>query len=246
MTSDLHKDPAPGDAAATVPFRTVLFSMVVLWATYFLLTTLRSVVMDFDLQFELGWRRLVVTVIGVGFTIVLWLLLRLVDTRPLWLKIFAAIALAMPVALGIGQVNYFIFKDTQVAQEQAYAKKYNLNLRRDESGNLLVDVPVRRVGPAPEGQPGAATPPGGQVESVIFLAQAARHRAGAVFPAAGLGGDLFRPARRGAGAGRAAPRGAVPLRRQGRRIAIPALSGEPAFPVQHAEFAFRAGDDEQG
>jgi signal transduction histidine kinase len=168
MTSDLHKDPAPGDAAATVPFRTVLFSMVVLWATYFLLTTLRSVVMDFDLQFELGWRRLVVTVIGVGFTIVLWLLLRLVDTRPLWLKIFAAIALAMPVALGIGQVNYFIFKDTQVAQEQAYAKKYNLNLRRDESGNLLVDVPVRRVGPAPEGQPGAATPPGGQVESVII------------------------------------------------------------------------------
>ena len=170
MTNDLYQDPAPGDAAATVPFRTVLFSMVVLWATYFLLTTVRSLVMDFDLQFELGWRRLLVTVIGVGFTIVLWLLLRLVDTRPLWLKIFAAIALAMPVALGIGQVNYFIFKDTQVAQEQAYAKKYNLNLRRDESGNLLVDVPVRRVGPA-AGQTGEAPPKGGEVvgsESVII------------------------------------------------------------------------------
>jgi signal transduction histidine kinase len=170
MTSDLHKDPAPGDAAATVPFRTVLFSMVVLWATYFLLTTVRSVVMDFDLQFELGWRRLMVSVIGVSFTIVLWLLLRLVDTRPLWIKIFAAIALAMPVALGIGQVNYLIFKDTQVAQEQAYAKKYNLNLRRDESGNLLVDVPVRRVGPA-AGQAGEAPPKDGEVvgsESVII------------------------------------------------------------------------------
>lgn len=174
MTSDLHNDAAPGDPAATVSFRTVLFSMVVLWATYFILTTLRSLVMDFDLQFELGWRRLLVTVVGVGFTIVLWLLLRLVDTRPLWVKISAALALALPVALGIGQVNYFVFKDTQIAQEQAYAKKYNLNLRRDESGNLLVDVPVRRVGPVPGAgaeQPDGAVPKSGEVvgsESVII------------------------------------------------------------------------------
>ncbi|QDH33409.1 histidine kinase [Porphyrobacter sp. YT40] len=166
-TTPIH-DTAPDGSVPTVSFRTVLFSMIVLWATYFILTTVRAMVMDFDLQFELGWRRLLVTVIGVGFTIVLWLLLRLFDTRPLWIKISGAIVLAMPVALGIGQVNYLVFKDTQVAQEQAYAKKYNLNLRRDESGNLLVDVPVRRVGPVPEGQSGGAVPPGGQVESVII------------------------------------------------------------------------------
>ncbi len=168
MATTTTHDTAPDGSVPTVSFRTVLFSMIVLWATYFILTTVRAMVMDFDLQFELGWRRLLVTVIGVGFTIVLWLLLRLFDTRPLWIKISGAIMLAMPVALGIGQVNYFVFKDTQIAQEQAYAKKYNLNLRRDESGNLLVDVPVRRVGPVPEGQPGAAAPQGGQVESVII------------------------------------------------------------------------------
>jgi len=142
---------AHGEPAPTVSFRTVLFSMAVLWATYFILTTARSLVMDFGLQFELGWRRLAVTGLGLLMTIVLWLLLRLFDNRPLWLKISAAIALAFPVALAIGQINQWVFKDMEIAQEQLYAKKYNINLRRDESGNLLVDVPVRRVTPADQG-----------------------------------------------------------------------------------------------
>jgi signal transduction histidine kinase len=144
----------------SVPFRTVLLSMVVLWATYFALITFRSLVMDFGLQFELGWRRLLVTGAGLLLTLVLWLLLRLFDTRPLWSKISAAIVLAMPVALAIGQVNHLVFKDMELAQEQLYAKKYNINLRRDESGNLLVDVPVRRVSPAGqgEGEPEAPAP----------------------------------------------------------------------------------------
>ena len=94
-TSDAALDPP----APTVSFRTVLFSMVVLWATYFALTTVRALVMDFGLQFELGWRRLLVTGVGVLLTLVLWLLLRLFDNRPLWLKISGAIVLAMPVAL---------------------------------------------------------------------------------------------------------------------------------------------------
>jgi signal transduction histidine kinase len=143
MAIKMHRGAVPGEPAATVSFRTVLFSMVVLWATYFVLTTIRSLVMDFGLQFELGWRRLVVTGIGVLFTLVLWLLLRLVDNRALWMKISAAIALALPLALAIGHVNYLVFKDMTPAMEQAYAQKNNLNLRRDESGNLLVEVPVQ-------------------------------------------------------------------------------------------------------
>lgn len=155
MTVTRFSDAARAGPAVTVSFRTVLVSMLVLWATYFALTTARSFIMDFGLQFELGWRRLAVTAVGVALTIVLWLLLRLFDGRPLWLKISAAIALAMPVALAIGQVNQWVFEDMEVAQEQLYAKKYNINLRRDESGNLLVDVPVRRVSPA---GPDAASP----------------------------------------------------------------------------------------
>ena len=163
MTMTAPNQAVPGEPATTVSFRTVLFSMVVLWATYFILTTVRSVVLDFGPQYELGWRRLLVTGVGVAMTIVLWLLLRLFDNRPLWLKISAAIAFALPVALAIGQVNYLVFKDMSAAMEQAYAQKYNINLRRDESGNLLVDVPVRRVDPAD----GAATPMPGEREDVV-------------------------------------------------------------------------------
>ncbi|NCP14296.1 MAG: sensor histidine kinase [Sphingomonadales bacterium] len=137
--------------AGTVSFRTVLFSMVVLWATYFVLTTLRSsLVLDFDIQFALGWRRLMVMVAGILLTLVLWFLLRLFDNSPLWLKISAAIALALPVALAIGQVNYWVFRDMSPALDQAYAQKMNLNLRRDESGNLLVEVPARRNDATPQ------------------------------------------------------------------------------------------------
>jgi signal transduction histidine kinase len=150
MTTNL-----PSDTTPTVSLRTVLFSMVVLWATYFALTTFRSsLVLDLSLQLELGWRRVVITAIGIGMTIVLWLMLRLFDARPLWIKISAAIVLAIPIALAIGQVNQWMFKDMELAQEQLYAKKYNINLRRDESGNLLVDVPVRRVSPAGRPQGG--------------------------------------------------------------------------------------------
>lgn len=166
MAMNLTRDPAPAGPEATVPFRTVLFSMAVLWATYFALITFRSLVMDFGLQFELGWRRLLVTGAGVALTLVLWLLLRLFDNRALWIKISAAIVLAMPVALAIGQVNALVFKDMELAQEQLYAKKYNINLRRDESGNLLVDVPVRRVSPAGQ-ETGGEAPPANGKEQVV-------------------------------------------------------------------------------
>ena len=149
----LSSKAVPAGNTATVPLRTVMFSMIVLWATYFVLVTIRSLVIDFGFQFELGWRRLVVTAVGVGLTVVLWLLLRLFDTRPLWVKISAAIVLAMPVALAIGQVNQVVFQDMEAVGYQAYSEKYNLNLRRDQSGNLLVDVPVRPAGPIAPGDP---------------------------------------------------------------------------------------------
>lgn len=145
----------------SVPFRTVLVSMVALWATYFLLTSLRSLVMDFGLQFEMAWRRGLLSAIGVGLTIVLWLLLRLFDRHTLAVKIAAATVLSLPVAMVIGQVNQWIFEDIQLKQERLYAQKYNLNLRRDEAGNLLVDVPVRRVSPA-NGPDDAGDQAGGQ------------------------------------------------------------------------------------
>ncbi|MDJ0978498.1 MAG: histidine kinase [Erythrobacter sp.] len=168
-------------AAASVPFRTVLFSMVVLWAAYFLIVTVRSYVAGFDMQIELAWRRGLVTLSGLALTIVLWSLLRLFDTRPLWVKISAALVLALPVALAIGQINQLVFEEMQLKWEKRFEKMNNIGLRRDEAGNLLVDVPVRPGAAAAEGpssdastaQPGTTqsgtTQPGtAETESILI------------------------------------------------------------------------------
>ncbi|MEO0871936.1 MAG: histidine kinase [Pseudomonadota bacterium] len=148
------------DAAVSVPFRTVLFSMVVLWATYFLIVTVRGYVAGFEDQLALAWRRALVTLSGIGLTLVLWFLLRLFDSRALWVKISAAIVLALPVALALGQISQVAFEEMRIKQVQRYEEKFNL--RRDEAGNLLVDVPVNRKD--------ETTPPGaaGTTESILI------------------------------------------------------------------------------
>ncbi len=169
--SEPETTPAP--TGVSVPFRTVLLSMAALWATYFLLTTLRGLVMDIGLQYEMAWRRALVSAIGIGLTVVLWLFLRLFDRQSLGIKITAATVLAMPVALAIGQVNYVVFRDMEAAGYQAYAKKYNLNLRRDEAGNLLVDVPVQQGGAKPaQPLPGATRIPGQPGSQSVIIAPA--------------------------------------------------------------------------
>ena len=125
----------------SVPFRTVLLSMVVVWATYFVLITIRGYVAGFELQLELAWRRGVVVVFGLGMTIVLWLLLRLFDARSLWVKTAAALTFALPVALAIGHVNNLMFEELNELRFQKSLEENNI--RRDEAGNFLVDVPVK-------------------------------------------------------------------------------------------------------
>ncbi|MGB3712775.1 MAG: histidine kinase [Erythrobacter sp.] len=122
-----------------MPFQTVLASMVVLWATYFLLTTFRSYILDLDLQGAMAVRRFLVTLAAIGLTVVLWALLKMVDRRPLWVKIGAAIVFAMPVAIAIGQINHFAFEDLQKQLERNFAEERGL--RFDDEGNLLYDLP---------------------------------------------------------------------------------------------------------
>lgn len=141
-----------------MPFRTVLLSMAVLWATYFVLITFRSYILDLDLQAEMAIRRLLVTIAGIALTVVLWALLRLVDRKPMGIKIGAAILFAIPVAIGIGQINYFAFSDVQEELEQRFAEERGF--RFDDDGNLLYDLPagvtVKAPGPDGSGPPRAS------------------------------------------------------------------------------------------
>ncbi len=149
-TSALSSEPS-----ISVPFRTVLISMVVLWSTYFVLITARSYILDLDMQTPMAMRRALVTVAGIGLTIVLWALLRLVDRQALWIKIGAATLFAIPVAISIGQINHYAFQDISEKLEQRFVEERGF--RFDEEGNLMFDLPegvaVKEPGPDGTGAP---------------------------------------------------------------------------------------------
>ncbi|MES2698752.1 MAG: sensor histidine kinase, partial [Pseudomonadota bacterium] len=57
------------DRPARVPFRTVLLSILGLWATYFLLTTLRGELVDLGFAQEAFWRRALASLAGAVITL---------------------------------------------------------------------------------------------------------------------------------------------------------------------------------
>ena len=124
-----------------VPAKLVLISILGLWTAYFLLITARGAVVGLELQDELLWRRAVVCIAGAGVTVVLWLFLRLFDERSLALKVGIAIIASVPASLAIAQINTMIFMPIEDQVRQKIGEQRGLNIRRDESGNLLLDIP---------------------------------------------------------------------------------------------------------
>ena len=127
---------------ARVPFRTVFASIVGLWLCYFSLVTIRSQLLDFGFEQEMLWRRALVCLAGVAATVGLWLVLRLFDARPLWAKIVAALVLSVPVAMVVAQTNQMAFASIEEQVQSRKAAQQGLIVRRDPSGDLLVDVPI--------------------------------------------------------------------------------------------------------
>lgn len=148
------------DTRASVPLLHVLASAVALWLCYFLLSSARSLILDFGFQEEMLWRRGVVVLVGISMTMLVWLILRLFDEKALWLKIAAALLAAMPASIPIAQANQWIFQDIQQKAEVRAAREQGFGLRRDVTGNILVDIPVDKLenlpGGLPNGQPGAS------------------------------------------------------------------------------------------
>lgn len=127
--------PAP-TMRASVPFRAVLISIVALWATYFALATLRWAVMADHSHWDMAGLRAIVVIAGIGITLLFWLLLRLFDARPLWVKVAASLLLTLPVSLVMAQVNNTVFAEMTAKMEAG-----NDGQVHDSSGNLIVEVP---------------------------------------------------------------------------------------------------------
>jgi len=126
---------------ARVPFTTVLASVAGLWLCYFLLTTVRGDLLDLGFEQEILWRRGLACLSGVVITLGLWLVLRMFDPLPLWVKIAAAAVLSLPVALAIAQSNRLIFSDMEERVFTRVAEQRGFEVRRSAAGDLLVDIP---------------------------------------------------------------------------------------------------------
>ncbi len=129
-------------APARVPFPTVLASIVGLWVCYFVLITLRSLSLELGFESEMIWRRALVCMAGVITMIGFWLILRLFDDKPLWAKIVAALILSLPVSIILAQSNVLIFASVEERAYRAMAEQQGFEVRRDSSGDLLVEVSV--------------------------------------------------------------------------------------------------------
>ncbi|MBD2843186.1 sensor histidine kinase [Erythrobacter rubeus] len=137
--------PAPSRKdEVSVPFRTVILSMVALWAVYFVLISARGSFLGLDIQFELFWRRSIVCAFAILITMVLWFILRLFEARKRWVLFVVALIAALPGALAIAQVNQVLFAPLNERLEQRFAEERGFTLRRDESGNLLAEIAAPR------------------------------------------------------------------------------------------------------
>ena len=129
------------NAPVRVPVRLVVGSAAALWACYYLLTTARGFVVGLEFQDELAGRRLLVAIAGFAVTLSIWPLLRQLDGRRLAIRVTAALLLMLPASLLVASINAAVFADMEAKMVASIGEKQGVRIRRDEAGNVLVDVP---------------------------------------------------------------------------------------------------------
>lgn len=139
-----------------VPARLVLASLMALWACYFIVATLRWYFFGYGFDWPVVSRRLTICIISMLLMAALWPLLQLLDTRSTLAKVIIVGIGALPVSLALGLVNEAVFSDIsdKFEQEDAAAMASNMRVRRDDAGNVLIDLP-----PMPPEAPAPPAPP---------------------------------------------------------------------------------------
>ncbi|NJC34632.1 two-component sensor histidine kinase [Sphingomonas jejuensis] len=86
-----------------------IYTILGFWLFYVVVVSLRGAVMGFPSPAEFAQRRAAVTVIGIGITYLLYMLLRQVDGRPLGHRVAVAFLGAVPASFAIALFNYWVF-----------------------------------------------------------------------------------------------------------------------------------------
>ena len=131
---------APGPTPS-VPRRLVVVSIAGLWLCYFVLITVRSLLIDNEFLVEMSWRRAVVALVGMGVTFLAWAIIRLFDRRRMGVRIAAALIVMLPAALALAMINQQVFAPLERRMNVKFANPAAINIRHDTSGNVLVDIP---------------------------------------------------------------------------------------------------------
>jgi len=92
-----------------LPTRTAVRSIIGFWAFYFMINTLRCVVIDAPDQLGMMARRSVVSLIGILLTSLMWQLLRRLEGRSMPTMITAAFLISLPVSFMYAMVNFTAF-----------------------------------------------------------------------------------------------------------------------------------------
>ncbi|WP_353228221.1 histidine kinase [Novosphingobium sp.] len=147
----------PETAVPHVPARQVLGSAVALWLCYFVLITMRALVVELGEFSDLLWRRALVTLAGIVVTMLAWPLLRRFDGRPTVVRLTAALVIMLPAALALAAVNQAAFAPVEAqmiarltnqattassptAPAPPTPPRPSVRVRHDLSGNMLIDI----------------------------------------------------------------------------------------------------------
>ena len=140
-----------------VPARQVLASAVALWLCYFVLITMRALVVELGEFSDMLWRRALVTLAGIVVTMLAWPLLRKFDGRATSVRLAAALVIMLPAALALAIVNQQAFAPVE-AQMIARLTDQTHDQARDQTHNQSIPpMPVPPVPPPP--MPASPVPP---------------------------------------------------------------------------------------
>ena len=108
----------PQNAAPRVELRLAMLSIVGFWVFYFVVNTLRMAILDADDQWTMVQHRFVVVVAGIGLLALLWLVMRQLEGKSLWVMVTTGFLSAVPIAGGYATINYVMFDLYPPMEEQ--------------------------------------------------------------------------------------------------------------------------------
>lgn len=89
--------------------RVAIGSIISMWVLYFLITTSLAALTGAEGQGDLAWRRAVVVVFGIGFTLLLYMFLRRVQPQSFGARLGVAMGSALPLTILYAGINLLAF-----------------------------------------------------------------------------------------------------------------------------------------